>query len=78
MKFLRYVPGHKLKDQIRNELNTRIFNLNNVIQNNRLNWISYFERMEPESIPKQLMDCVPRATRSAGRPNLPWKDQPVL
>jgi hypothetical protein len=68
--------GHKLRDQIRNELN--VFTLNNIIQNNRLNWIGYFERMEPECIPKQLVDCVPRGTRSVGRPNLLWKDQPVL
>jgi hypothetical protein len=66
-KFLRNVTGRTLKDQtrstvIRNGLN--IFNLNNRIQNSRLNWIYHVERMEPGRIPKQLMDYATRGTRS--------------
>jgi hypothetical protein len=33
--------------------------------------------MEPEPIPKQLMDYTPRGTRSIGRPKSRWKDQPI-
>jgi hypothetical protein len=33
--------------------------------------------MEPEHIPKQLMDYTPRGTRSIGRPKSRWKDQPI-
>jgi hypothetical protein len=53
MKFLRNVAGYTLNDQIpntviRNEL--KIFNVNNRIQKNRLNWIHHVGRMEPERI----------------------------
>jgi hypothetical protein len=54
-----------------------IFNLNNRIQINRLNWIHHVERMKREGIPK-LMDYTPRGTGSIGRPNLCWKGQHVL
>jgi hypothetical protein len=79
-KFLRNVSGYTLKDQIRNtvirnELN--IFSENNRIQNNRLNWIHRVGRMEPERIPKQLMDYTPGGTSSIGRPKSRWKDQPI-
>jgi hypothetical protein len=60
---------------IGNERNT--FNLNNIIQNNRFNWINRGVRMEHELIPKQLMDYTPRGTRYIGRPKLRWKDQPI-
>jgi hypothetical protein len=59
----RNVAGYTLKDQIRktvirNEL--KIFSVSNRIQNNnRLNWIHHFGRMEPERIPKHLMDYTP-------------------
>jgi hypothetical protein len=60
---------------IRNEL--KVFSVNNRIHNNRLNWIHHVGRMEPERIPKQLMDYTPRGTRSNGRPKSRWKDQPI-
>jgi hypothetical protein len=80
MKFLTNVAGYKLKDQIRNTVirNELIFNLSNIVPNNRLNWIQDVERMEPGRTPKQIMDYTPRGTRSIGLPTLPWKDQPVL
>jgi hypothetical protein len=59
-----------------NELN--IFNLNNIIQNNRLNWIQHVERMNPERIPKQLMEYTLRGTTSIGCQKLRWKDKPIL
>jgi hypothetical protein len=65
------VAGHKLKDQIRNTVirnKLNIFNLKNIIQNNELKWIHNFERMEPERIPKRLMDYTPGGTRSVGSP----------
>jgi hypothetical protein len=69
-KFLMNVTGHTLNDNIkkgviRNELN--IFDLNIGIQNNGLNWIRHVERMEPERIPKQFVDCTTRGTRFIGR-----------
>jgi hypothetical protein len=80
IKFLRNVARCTLKDRIikaviRNGIN--ILNLNNIIQNNGLNFIHH-ERMESESISKQLLDCAPRGTRSIGRLRLLWKDQPIL
>jgi hypothetical protein len=33
-----------------------VFNLNNRIRNNRLNLINHVQRLEPERIPKQLID----------------------
>jgi hypothetical protein len=54
---------------IRKELN--IINLNNKIQNHRRNCFHRVERMEPERIPKRLIDSTHRGTRSIGRP----KDQ---
>jgi hypothetical protein len=56
MKFLRNVAGYTIKCRVRNtvimnELN--IFDLNNRIQNNRLNWINDVERLKPERVPKQ-------------------------
>jgi hypothetical protein len=80
MKFLRNVAGYTLKDQIRNTVirnELKIFSVNNRIQNNRLNWIHHVARMEPERIPKQLMDYTPRVTRSIGRHKSRWKDQPI-
>jgi hypothetical protein len=77
MAFLRNVAGYTLKDQIintviRNELN--VFNFNNIIQNNRLNWIHDGEKMEPERIPEQLMEQDPLDARSyAGRINPPYR-----
>jgi hypothetical protein len=74
------VAGYTLKDQIRNTVirnELKVFSVNNRIQNNRLNWIHHVGRMEPESIPKQLMDYKPRGTRSIGRPKSRWKDQPI-
>jgi hypothetical protein len=67
MKFLRNVAGYTLQDKIRNtairnEIN--IFNLNNRIQNNRLNWIHHAKKIEPERIPKQLTDYTPGGTKS--------------
>jgi hypothetical protein len=75
MKFLRNVAGHTLKDQIRNTVirnELKIFSVNN-----RLNCIHRVGRMEPERIPKQLMDNTPRGTRSIRRPKSRWKDQPI-
>jgi hypothetical protein len=69
LKFLRNVAGYTLKDQIRNTVirnELKIFSVNNRIKKNRLNWIHHVGRMEPERIPKQLMDYTPRA----GIPNL--------
>jgi hypothetical protein len=80
MKFLRNVAGYALKGQIRNTVirnELKIFSINNIIQNNRLNWIHHVGRMEPERIPKQLMDYTRRVTRSIGRPESRWKDQPI-
>jgi hypothetical protein len=80
MKFLRNVAGYTLKDQIRNTVirnELKVFSLNNRIQNSRLNWIHHVGRMEPERIPKQLMDYTPGGTRSIGRPKSRWKDQPI-
>jgi hypothetical protein len=48
-----------------------------VESNNGLNWIHHVGKMEPEHIPKQLMDYTPRGTRSIGRPKSRWKDQPI-
>jgi hypothetical protein len=80
MKFLRNVAGYTLKDQIRNTVirtELTVFSVNNRIQNNRLNWIHHVGRIEPERIPKQLMDYTPRGIRSIGRPKPRWKDQPI-
>jgi hypothetical protein len=78
--FLRNVAGYTLTYQIRNTVirnELEIFSVNNRIQNNRLNWILDVGRMEPERIPKQLMDYTPRGTRSIGRPKSRRKDQPI-
>jgi hypothetical protein len=72
MKFLRNVAGYTLKDQIRHTVITnelKIFSANNIIQNNRLNWIHHVGRMEPERIPKQLMYYTPGGTRSLDAPS---------
>jgi hypothetical protein len=59
------VEGCTLKDQIvntliRNDLN--IFNLNNRVQNNWLDWVNRVERIGPELIAEYtyLMDYIPR------------------
>jgi hypothetical protein len=36
------------------------------------------ERMEPKRIPKQLLAYTPGGTRCTGRPNLRWRDRPIL
>jgi hypothetical protein len=51
-----------------------VFNLNNRIRNNELNWIYQAERVQPEFIPKQLMGCAFRGMRSVARPEVHWKD----
>jgi hypothetical protein len=67
------VEEYALKTQIarntviRNGLN--IFNLNNRIQNNRLNWVHHFERTEPKCIPEQLTKCVIFGEMRIGRGN---------
>jgi hypothetical protein len=74
--------GYRLKYQIRNtviinELN--IFKLNIIIQNNGIIWIHHVEIMEPENIPKQLMNYTEEEqgtldVRSyAGRTNLLYR-----
>jgi hypothetical protein len=55
-----------------------ILNLNNIIQNNILNWIVHVERLEPELIPMQLMGYIPRGTRSVRGLKLRRKARPVL
>jgi hypothetical protein len=67
IKFSRNVAKHTLKDQIRNiairnELN--IFSFSDRIWNNLCKWNYHTERMESENIPKQLMNYIPRGTRS--------------
>jgi hypothetical protein len=78
MKFLRNVAEYTIKGQIRNtvtinELN--IFDWNNRIQNNRLNWINDLERLKPECIPKQLMGYTSAGRRSTGWWKLGWKEE---
>jgi hypothetical protein len=58
----RNVAGYALKDQLRNAVITNelnIFNLSNMIRNNRVNYLHCVERMEAERLPKQLMDYAP-------------------
>jgi hypothetical protein len=43
-----------LQDDNNDERN--VFNLNNIIQKNIFTWIHSVDRMEPECIPKYLMD----------------------
>jgi hypothetical protein len=74
---------YTLEDSIRNTVignKLNIFNLNNTIENNRINWIHHVERMEPEHILKRLMDYTPtsRGTRSIGHLKLRWKVQPIV
>jgi hypothetical protein len=76
MKFLRNSVVYALEDQIRNNLH--IFNLNNRIQNNSLNWIHYMESLDPECIPKQLKDYMPKGTRPIGHLKLCGKEEPIL
>jgi hypothetical protein len=49
-----------------------IFNLNNGFQNNRFNWINHVERLTPERIEKQLMNCTLR-NKIHRRINPPYK-----
>lgn len=73
IKFRRNVAGYTLKDQIWITVivnKWKIFNLNNIIRNNSLNWIHCVERLVAEHIPKQLRDYTPRWTRSSGCPEL--------
>jgi hypothetical protein len=61
-KFLGTVVGYTLKYQIRKTVirkKRNMYNLNNIIQNNGLNWMHHVDRMEPERIPKPLMDYTP-------------------
>lgn len=69
IKFSRNVAKNTLKDQIRNtvirnELN--IFSFEDRIWNNLCKWNYHTEIMESECIPKQLMNYIPRGTRSIG------------
>jgi hypothetical protein len=53
MKFLRKVAGYALEGQIRNTVirdKLNIFNINNIIQNDRLHLIYHVERTKPERI----------------------------
>jgi hypothetical protein len=73
MLLRRNAAGCTLRDQIRDtvirsELN--IFNSNNQLQNNKLNWIHRAERMEPKQILKHLMDYTPTGIRSIGHMKL--------
>jgi hypothetical protein len=77
MKFLTNLIVYTLEDPIRNTVirnKLTTFNLNNTIQNNRINWIHHIERIEPERIPKQLMDHTPRGKRTFRRLMLCWKN----
>jgi hypothetical protein len=62
MKFLRYVAGYTLKDQVRND-NTRqqlgIFSLHNRIQQNKKNWHEAILRMVPRRITQQILQYKP-------------------
>jgi hypothetical protein len=58
MKFLRYVAGYTLKDQvsydnIRQQLG--IFNINDRIRQNKKNWHEHILRVDPRRITKQIL-----------------------
>jgi hypothetical protein len=77
---LRYIPENStLRNHSCEDLKSciNIFNLCNSINNNRLNWIRHIKRMEPERLPKQLMDYS-YTQRSIGRPNLRSSICPIL
>jgi hypothetical protein len=77
MKFLRYVAGYTLKDQVRND-NIRqqsgIFNLNDRIQQNKKNWHEHILCMDPRRITQQILQYKPTGYQDIGRPRRHWED----
>ena len=71
MRFLRSVAGLSLRDQkrsvdIRNDLH--IYNLNERIKSNKINWYHHVQRMDENCLSKIILQYKHQGRRDIGRP----------
>ena len=77
MKFLRYVKNYTLEDQIRNsEIRDElgIYELNDRIKSNKLQWKEHVDRMQDNRIPKITKNYRAVGKRNPGRPKKRWNE----
>lgn len=77
MKFLRRVAGLTLRDQVsNNEIRQTlgIYDLKEKIYTNKINWYNHIQRMDHNSITKQVLNYNPKGYRDVGRPVTRWRD----
>jgi hypothetical protein len=75
MRFRRRVRGCTRADRIRNvdiraELN--IYNINNILEENKEKWKQRIDRMTETRIPKLILQYQPNGKRDIGRPKKRW------
>ena len=64
--------GQKKSSDIREQLG--IFNINDKLTQYKINWREHTQRMDDNTLPKNILNYKPERRKNIGRPQTIWED----